>query len=177
MHSWHIQTAPAFAVQDYEGIQISRNNFLSHAGMATGVLYWPFYRIHASYTQKLKIPVRKKTTDFVWKIFEKENPAANVLFRSFKFSSCFFSLLNFCFLVLSFPNATSTIFVSIWHAGGLFIRKASPNIMQLLWLLTYLNSITWSGLHSFIWMDFRDTDLNDPPVAICSVFAFFALLY
>lgn len=180
IHGTH--TASAFAVLRFSmNPDLKKHFFFLHDGMATLLLYWlygPFYRIYASYTQNLESLVRKQTSDFEWKSIEKENPTANGFFQAaYNSSSCFFPLLIFCFLVLSFPNATSALFVSIWLAGDLFVCKASPHIMQLLWLLTYLNSSIWSGLHSFIWVDFHDMDLNDPPVATFSVFAFLALFY
>lgn len=77
-------TVSAFAIWGFEGVQLSKSQFLPHAGMATALFLYsvcgPFYT-DASYIQKKKTPIRKKIKDFAWKIFEKENPVANVLFK------------------------------------------------------------------------------------------------
>lgn len=177
--SMHSHTFLAFVIWGSEGISSQKAMFCHMLGLLQ------FYSTacvdqSTSYTHKIKIPIRKKMKDFCMKNFweiKKKFMVQMCFSSSLKTDAdIFFSIIIFCLLVLSFPNPTSAIFVSIWHAGDLFVHKASPYRMQLLCLLTYLNTIICCGLHSSIWMDSHDKDLNDPPVETFLVFALYCVI-
>lgn len=179
MHSWHTHIAPAFAVlRFWRNPDFKKQFFFPHARRLQ--FFSTVSTDHSiAYMQVIlrnwKSLSGRKLQILNEKVLRKKILLQMCFSSSLKIIHLLFSIINPLLLGPPFHKMQHLLFMLAYNMQEVyFVCKASPYIMQLLWLLTYLNSGIWSGLHSFIWMDFHGMDLNDPPVATFSVFAFLA---